>query len=168
MIESPSGTTVTVSIEREIQDYREAYAWWRWHSWAWPSLIATWAVASVVVLWTFGGAALAYVLVWALLIGIVYFAGLALAASRMQKAHRGNGATSYTFSAAGFEHRSSVGHSQSSWAAVDRAVETRRSFLLVYANACFLMIPKHCIPESDLATLRRMLVENLGKKTTLA
>lgn len=157
MVKGVLNPSVTVQIQRDAQDYREAYAWLRWRSWTWPVNIGVSLVVSAALLFTIGSNALPYVAIWAVVLVIGYFVSLRRVASRMQNAHVRNGATSYTFNANGFEYRSDVGHSETSWHAVNRAAETRRSFLLVYANTCFLVIPKRCVASDDLATLREML-----------
>lgn len=47
-------------------------------------------------------------------------------------------------------------------------METRRSFLLVYANTCFLIIPKRCLPAETLGPFRAMLRNSLGAKARIA
>ena len=160
MVEGVLEPSVTVHVQRDPEDYREAYTWLRWHSWTWPGIIAGFLVVSTTLRFTTRANVFPYMVLWVTIMAFGYFVSLHRIASKMQKTHARNGATSYTFDARGFQYRSDVTHSETYWDAVDRVVETRRSFLLVYANTCFLIIPKRCVASDDLATLR----EILGKK----
>ena len=164
----PDELPITVPTNRVAQDYREAYAWLRWRSWGWPSVVVLLAAMSFWKFWVGGLASLPVVALWAVLAAGLYFWGLSRIASRMQEAHKKTGATSYTFSRDGFDYQSSVSQSHTSWSAVDRAAETRRSFLLIYANTCFLIIPKRCVPEERLPELRNLMRTSLGSRARLA
>lgn len=118
--------SITVPINRTAQDYREAYAWLRWHSWAWPSTVALAGLVAVEMCLKSGVRALPPIILGALVLAGLYFYRLFSIASRMQNAHKKNGATSYTFNRDGFDYESVVSHSKTAWDAVDRAVETRR------------------------------------------
>lgn len=160
--------SITVPIKRTAQDYREAYAWLRWHSWAWPSTVVIAAVIALEMLLKGGVHALPSVALGALVLAGLYLFGLVSIVSRMQNAHKKNGETSYTFNGNGFDYESAVSRSQTAWDAVNRAVETRRSFLLVYANTCFLIIPKRCVREGDIPALRDLFRSHLNSRARLS
>jgi hypothetical protein len=152
--------------QRDIRDYRDAYTWLRWHSWLWPTLAA-------VAIFVCVAAALSrqpyatYAYVYAGLVGVLYVWELLRVSSRMKNANDRHGSVSYTFTEDGFLYRSSVSHSETAWAAIDRAAETRRSFLLMYATGAFLIIPKRCFPDGTIPQFRALLRERLGPQAAL-
>lgn len=160
--------SITVPISRTIQDYREAYGHLRWRSWGWPLTVLIYVVISLVLFATKGVSEFWFIGLWGAILVVSYILGLSGIASRMQKAHLKNGPTSYTFDDEGFQYQSSLSQSRTSWTAVNRAMETRRSFLLVYANTCFLIIPKRCLPAGASEPFRAMLRNSLGAKARVA
>jgi len=142
MMESSSGMKVIVPPALPIQDYLEAYTWFRWHSWFWPTMTAVYVIVFTVWFATGGSAMTVPLVLWTLWCVGSYFIPLQYCASRVQKAHLRCGEISYTFGATGFDVRTSVGTSKTLWAAVDRFVETRRSFVIGFATSAFLLDSK--------------------------
>jgi hypothetical protein len=164
VIETSVAIRAVIPSERPIEDYLEAYTWFRWHSWAWPALTTFYLLACVASLLIAGSDVAVYVVVWGLALAGAYFIGLRHCASKMQVAHRRIGEATYIFKADGFEAQSSAGQSQTFWTAVDRVIETRRSFLIVFANTLFFLIPKRCVVGNDPATLRTLFKDKLGER----
>ena len=155
---------VVVPIQRTAVDYREAYTWLRWHSPSWPVLIASCVVVAGLFFWFVGtAAAIRFIVLELIFLSASYFITLTSLVKKMQAAHALNGATSYTFTPNGFDYKSERSSSTTSWDVVNRAVETKRSFLLVYANTCFLIIPKACVPAQDLDRLRELIASRVAR-----
>jgi len=159
---------VVVPIKRCAADYREAYSWQRWHTASWPVLLLA-ALAIAFLMFSNYDRARAVTFIVADLLGLVgiYYISLFVVASRMQKAHLLNGETTYTFTSDGFDYRSDQSTSSTTWTAVSKAVETRRSYLLIYANSCFLIIPKACVPASKMQHFRSLLQTSLADRIIL-
>jgi hypothetical protein len=159
---------IAVPITRSIADYREAYMWlpWRTRSWRLLAIPAVAIVGSLVLASDLPGR-VTFVAVSLCAMAAVYYAALLGIAAKMYRAHLRNGATTYTFSPAGFDCNSERSTSSTQWSALQQAVETRRSFLLVYPNTCFLIVPKSCIPAGEIEYLRSLLQSNLAGKTSL-
>ncbi len=99
---------------------------------------------------------------------ILYYGSLHGIAAKMYKAHLLNGETTYIFTPTGFDYRSGRATSSNTWAAVDKLVETRRSFLLIYANTMFVLVPFACVPANDMQYLRRLFGDHLGARAKMA
>jgi hypothetical protein len=158
---------IVVPIARNAEDYREAFGWQRWRSWSWPTMVI---MTALLGLYWFHDSI--YVLgVFAVLevvgLTIYYQVSLTLLASRMQKAHAASGEASYTFTASGFDYRSEVQSLTTSWQAINKATETKRSYLLIYANTSFLIIPKACVPAGKVAQLRSLFQQKLAGRVRL-
>jgi hypothetical protein len=84
------------------------------------------------------GAYMAYAFTYAGCVVVVYVWGFLRISSQMKNANDKHGSVSYTFKEDGFEYRSSLSHSETAWAAIDRAVETRGSPNAISPTAPFL------------------------------
>jgi YcxB-like protein len=158
---------IVVPVTRFLADYRDAFNWQRWHSWSWPVLVAIGTGYGIFRFYSSPFALIAYFVFWAIFLALYYTLTLSILSSRLMKAHAVNGSTSYAFSREGYEYRSAVSTSSTSWAAVKNVAETRRNYLIVYPNGSFLIIPKACVPADTVADLRALFERSLPGRVKL-
>lgn len=159
--------SIVVPIVRSLADYRDAYSWYRWHSWFVPGAIVLGAAWGIFRFHDSPFALIAFFAVTGVLMAIFFPISSAIVAARMMKAHAANGASSYAFSAAGYEYRSDVSESSTGWDTVKKVVETRRSYLLFKSSSRFVIIPKACVPPAKAEPLRGLLERSLPGRVRL-
>jgi hypothetical protein len=120
--------SIVVPVTRFLSDYRDAFSWQRRHSWYWPLVIAFGAAYAAYQFRSTPSGLIEFLVVWAILMALYQSLSLSIVSSRLMKAHALNG-SSYAFSREGYEYRSAT-----SWGAVKKLAETRRSYLIVYPN----------------------------------
>jgi hypothetical protein len=108
-----------------------------------------------------------YFVFWTIFLALYNSATLFFLSGRLMKAHALNGSSSYTFSRDGFDYHSAVSTSSTSWAAVKKLAETRRSYLIVYPNGSFLIIQKPGVPADKVGRLRDLFERSLPGRVKL-
>jgi hypothetical protein len=166
-ISDTEGDSVVVPIVRSLADYRDGYSWYRWHSGFVPATIVVGAAWGIFRFHNSPIGLIAFFVITAIGLAIYYTISLAVIAARMMNAHAANGASSYTFSADGYEYRSEASTSSTSWAALKKIVETRRNYLLFKSNSSFVIIPKACVPADRTAQLRGLFERGLPGRVKL-
>ena len=159
--------SIVVPIVRSLADYRDGYSWYRWHSGFVPATIV---IAVAWGIFRFHDSPLGLILFFVITgVGLAayYTLSLSVIAARMMKTHAANGASSYTFTAAGYEYRSDVSDSSTAWDEVKKIVETRRSYLLFKSGSRFIIIPKACVPPDKAALLRGLFERSLPGRVRL-
>ena len=161
---------IAFEMHRRLGDYREAYRVMQPRG---PYYVAasilSFAIFILVVINISDAALPGYLAATALLLTL-YLGNYAYCIyfklpERAFKAHGKHEPISYTFGEEGLAMTTAVGSSMTSWKAFTRFDETAETFVIVYPNTLFYVVPKRDVPQDRLDDLRSLLSRKIATQT---
>ncbi|HVS46761.1 MAG TPA: YcxB family protein [Verrucomicrobiae bacterium] len=158
-------------MHRRLSDYREAYRVMQPRGPYYVAASILSLVIFILIVINISDAALpGYLAATALLLALylgnygycIYFK----LPERAFKAHEKHEPISYTFGEEGLAMSTAVGSSRTSWKAFTRFNETAETFVIVYPNTLFYVVPKRDVPADRLDDLRSLLKRKFALQTS--